>query len=613
MIKFTVTPFLLAMFVAVAAMPTNVYKICAWNAGTLAIEPWKSRTSAAVRAVTLGLRAWFSSLWSARTAFAAAVLLLAVMSAHLGDGFNGEVLAAVTPIVGVPALKTKRAELVREAEALKGADGTFADDATRAGFDAKMSEVDAIDAQIRQAEAAVPPAPAGPDQAAVDAARREERERIKGIGDLCRMHKLDQPFADTLIERGLSLVDARGAVLERLAARSADTEPRQHGGVQFGEDARDKWLRGATNWLLVKGGAADLVARAENPTAPNVAAIDPGEFRGMSLLDLARETLERAGINTRGMDKMRMAGEAFSVRSTITQSTSDFPTLLENVMHKVLQASYAVAPDTWSRFCARSTVSDFRAHNRYRMGMFGALDSLTETGEFKNKAINDAEKATITAATKGNIINVSRQMIVNDDMGAFTRLLMMLGRAAGLSVEIDVYALLALNGGLGPTQADASPLFDAARSNVGAGAALSVASIDADRVLMAQQKDPWGNEFLDLRPSVMLLPIGLGGDARVINDSQYDPDTANKLQRPNKVRGLFRDVVDTPRLTGTRRYMFADPSVAPVLEVAFLEGQAAPVLESQDGWRTDGAEMKVRFDYGVAAVDHRGAVTNAGA
>jgi phage major head subunit gpT-like protein len=281
-------------------------------------------------------------------------------------------------------------------------------------------------------------------------------------------------------------------------------------------------------------------------------------------------------------------------------------------MHKMLQAAYAAAPDTWSKWANRSTVADFRAHNRYRMGMFGALDSLTETGEFKNKPINDAEKATITAATKGNIINVSRQMIVNDDMGAFTRLLSMLGRAAGLSVEIDVYALLLLNSGLGPTQSDSQPLFHANRNNVSTGAAFSVDAIDADRVLMAQQKDPWGNQFLDLRPAVLLVPIGLGGKARITNQAQYDVDASNRFQVPNKVAGLFREVVDTPRLSGTRRYLFAEPSVAPVFEVAFLEGQTEPVLESRDGWRVDGTEMKVRFDYGVAAVDFRGAVTNAG-
>ena len=88
---------------------------------------------------------------------------------------------------------------------------------------------------------------------------------------------------------------------------------------------------------------------------------------------------------------------------------------------------------------------------------------------------------------------------------------------------------------------------------------------------------------------------------------------ANKLQKPNIVNGLFRDIVDTPRMTGNRRYLFADPSEAPVLEVAFLDGNQNPYLELQNGFDVDGARYKVRLDYGVAAVDYRGAVTNAGA
>ena len=145
------------------------------------------------------------------------------------------------------------------------------------------------------------------------------------------------------------------------------------------------------------------------------------------------------------------------------------------------------------------------------------------------------------------------------------------------------------------------------------GAALSAAALDLDRVAMASQRDPNSNDYLALTPAVLVLPIGLGGQARVINQSQYDPDTANKLQKPNIVNGLFRDIVDTPRMTGTRRYLFADPSEAPVLEVAFLDGNQEPYLEVQDGFDVDGARYKVRLDYGVAGTDYRGAVTNAGA
>jgi hypothetical protein len=111
---------------------------------------------------------------------------------------------------------------------------------------------------------------------------------------------------------------------------------------------------------------------------------------------------------------------------------------------------------------------------------------------------------------------------------------------------------------------------------------------------------------------VWLGPTALGGTARVINDAQYDPDTANKLQRPNMVRGLVRDVVDTPRLAGTAYYLLADKDEAPVIEVAFLDGNDTPFLDAQNGWNVDGAQYKVRLDYGTAAIDFRGGVKNAG-
>lgn len=506
-------------------------------------------------------------------------------------------------------LKNKREQLLREAEGLKGADGSFADDQVRSAFDAKMAEAEALVAQIREAEAEeAAAAESAAVRAAADAAVAAERTRSADIHALVRKHHLEQAFADEMVRSGIAIDAARGKVLEKLAERS--NQHPTNSRIAIGEDARDKFIRGAGAWLLIRSGVADLVSKFEKQTAP----LDPGEFRGMSLLDLARHTLECAGVNTRGMDRMTLAGTALSHRSSY-QTPSDFTTLLENTMHKVLRAAYGLTPDTWSRFCAVGTVSDFRTHNWYRTGALSELDSLNDAGEFKNKSIPDGEKATYSVTTKGNIIAISRQTIVNDDMGAVMQLTQRLGRAGKLTIEKMVYALLAQNSNLGPTYGSA-PLFDdTAHGNVSTGAALSAAAIDADRVKMALQKEPNSNEYIDLRPSILLVPVSLGGQARVINQSQYDPDTlANKSQmKPNIVAGLFSDIIDTPRLSGTRRYLFADPSIAPVFMVSFLEGQQEPVLETQDGWRIDGVEMKARLDVGVDAVDYRGAVTNAGA
>jgi len=387
-----------------------------------------------------------------------------------------------------------------------------------------------------------------------------------------------------------------------LAEVGKGTEPATPAGafpkVETVADEGDKRKAAMTDALLVRAGVAvDASVRASMSSNP---------FRGHKLLDLARASLQRAGIRTDGMSQLEVVAAAF------TQGTSDFPVLLENTMHKALQSAYATAALTWNRFCATGSVSDFRAHNRYRLGSFGTLDAKNELGEFTNKTIPDGEKASITAGTKGNIINLSREAIINDDLGAFVGLAAMLGRAAGRTVEADVYALLALNSGLGPVMPDGDTLFHANHGNLTTSAAISMAALDLDRVAMASQMDVSGNDYLDLRPAVLLVPLALGGTARSINEAQYDPDTANKLQKPNIVNGLFRDIVDTPRMTGTRRYLFADASEAPVLEVAFLDGAQEPYLELQNGFDVDGSRWKVRLDYGVAAVDFRGAVTNAG-
>lgn len=382
-----------------------------------------------------------------------------------------------------------------------------------------------------------------------------------------------------------------------LAALARDAQPVGATHVETVEDETDKRRDSIVASLLVRAGVADAKTRD---------AARASQHRGAKLLDLARASLDRAGIKYGHMDQMQVVAAAF------TQGTGDFTVLLENAMHKALQTAYAVTPDTWSRFCKVGSVSDFRAHGRYRTGSLGNLDTVNELGEFRNKTIPDGEKGSVTIGTRGNIINLSRQAIINDDLGAFIGLAADLGRAGRRTIEAAVYALLAENSGAGPTMGDGQPLFHATHNNITTAAAITMAALDLDRVAMASQTDVGGNDFLDLRPAVLLVPLSLGGTARSINEAQYDPDTANKLQKPNIVNGLFRDIVDSPRLTGTRRYLFADPNEAPVLEVAFLDGNQEPFVEQQAGFTVDGTQYKVRLDFGVAAIDYRGAVTNAG-
>lgn len=457
------------------------------------------------------------------------------------------------------------------------------------------------------------------------AAVTEERERVLGIQRRGATLGRPQTEIDEAVRKGTSLADFTAAAVDARANETTIVVNKRDPRIEAGADRKDKFRSGAEAWLLERAGVMSIIREAAKlPEWKSVmqarglsveTQTDPGEFRGARMLDLARQSLELGGQRSNGMLPMDLAGAALTQRSGTVgglASTSDFPVLLENVLYKVLLATYMTTPDTWKRFCKIGSVQDFRASKRYRMGTFGSLSSLNESGEFVSKSIPDGEKQSLTAGTKGNIIGITRQAIINDDMGAFSSLATMLGRAAALTIEVDVYALLAQNAGLGPAMSDGNTLFHAAHNNITAGAAIGSAAIDADRIAMASQKDPSGNEILALTPAVLVLPIGLGGTARQINNGQYDFDVT-KFQIPNRVGGLFRDIVDTARITGTRRYLFADPAIAPTIEVAFLDGQQQPFMDVQNGWRVDGVEWKVREDYGVAAIDFRGAVTNAGA
>lgn len=452
---------------------------------------------------------------------------------------------------------------------------------------------------------------AGEALALIDQARSFGDDVAKTARELIGKNEKDEMSADAV----------RSAILRAAAdAQSANTENTRAGGsVTITADENDKFLRGAANAIMQRAGVLPLVQDAAKKRGEQV-DFAPGEFRGMRLVDIAALSNERLGIRaaSRAPEDIVRAALAGSYQREVSaqglQGTADFSILLGNVVNQTIRAAYATVPDTWRRFAAVGSVTDFRPHYRVRLSTFGTLRKVNENGEFENQPIPDGSRESIAAETKGMIVALTRQAIINDDLGAFNTLSVQLGRTAARTIEEDVYALLAENGGLGPDMSDGNPLFDAAHGNIaGTAAAISVDAFDKIDALMAAQKDQGGKEWLDLNPEVLLVPRGMKAKAIMLNEAEYNPDITGRTGVPNTVRGMFGDIVASPRISGTRWYVFADPAVAPVLEVAFLNGEQEPFIDQQEGFRVDGVEWKVRHDYGVGAVDYVGAATNAGA
>jgi len=252
-------------------------------------------------------------------------------------------------------------------------------------------------------------------------------------------------------------------------------------------------------------------------------------------------------------------------------------------------------------------VPDFKQNSRIRLGSFNSLDVIPEGGEYTSGSFGE-EKETIQAQTKGKMISLTRQMIINDDLNGFMRIAGMMGRAAARTVGNDVYGIITDNAAL----FDGTALFHADHNNLAAsGAAPTIVTLGAARTAMRKQMDPDSNDYLDIRPTIIVCGVELEDTINTLMASETDPSQANS-RKPNIFRRAFKVIAD-PRLDATEWYLFANPSEVPTLEIAFLDGNQTPYLESQQGFTVDGTQWKVRLDYGTTGNDFRGGYKNPGA
>lgn len=431
-------------------------------------------------------------------------------------------------------------------------------------------------------------APASVPDTDTNAAVAAERARASDIQSACIKFGMPGEFAAKAIADGIAVADLNARILEQ---KFKETSGRTVPHPDLTEDEHDKMRAAASDWLVARAGLGKV--DGSNP------------FRGMTIENVARDVLEHNGVRTRGM------GREAVIKAAITHSTSDFPNIFENALHKSMLGAFDLAAPVWNRVARTSSLSDFRPHLRFRPGSFSDLLPVNENGEYQDGTMGDAQRETIQAIRKGRILNVSREMLINDDMSVFTDVATYLGQAAARAPDKDLIALFGSNG---PTMSDTNPLFHADHGNIaGTPAAPTIDAFEAGRVQMASQMDPSGNDYLDLRPAIWLGPMSVGGQARSTNAAEYNDESQRNQRRPNISRGLVRDIVDTRRLSGTAWYLLADPAVAPVFEVGFLDGVQVPQLEMEEAFRSDGISWRIRYEYGVAAIDWRGIVRNAGA
>ncbi|WRH63815.1 MAG: peptidase U37 [Fuscovulum sp.] len=441
--------------------------------------------------------------------------------------------------------------------------------------------------------ARMPDAPAAPDSEAIaNRAREAERDRVSTIYDLTNRLNLERSFAEDLVKRGVSVDESRRLILDQVAAKSDETRTFPHVSIPLG---------GRDERITRRDAVANALLHRYSPTLfPLEDAAR--QYRGMTLLELARESLGNAGVNTRGLSRDEVATRAL-------HSTSDFPEILSAVTNKTLRQAYDAYPRTFALFCRQVLATDFKSMHRVQLGEAPQLLEVGESGEFKRGTLGES-KESYRVKTYGRVVAITRQVLINDDLDAFTRIPAMYGNSIAQLESDVVWGIITSN----PAMADGNALFHTTHKNLAAtGAALDVASVGAARAAMALQTGLDKKTVLNIRPAFLIVPAALELKAEQLVAQNLVPADSTKVV-PQSIRTL--SPISEPRLdaaSATSWYLAASPNQIDTIEYAYLEGQQGAYIETRNGFDVDGVEIKCRLDFGAKAIDWRGLYKNPGA
>ena len=292
-------------------------------------------------------------------------------------------------------------------------------------------------------------------------------------------------------------------------------------------------------------------------------------------------------------------------------STASLPGILSNIANKMLLEGYNYVEDAWRKICKISSVTDFKSHSRYRMNGSFRFEKVGPAGELKHGQI-DEQTYTQKADTHGIMFALTRQMIIDDDLGALTDIPRQIGMGAAEAIADAVWTLLLSN----PLQSDGKTFFHNTHGNLLTGEAtnLSVDALTNAEIKFGEQTKPNGRP-LGATPTILLVPTAL----KVLGELLMKSTTLNESAvtpkpRENPHTGKYTLVSSSYLGNGSFEgasskawYLLADPNRLPSLEVAFLGGMDRPTVERADAnFDTLGIQFRGYIDFGVKEQDHRG-------
>jgi hypothetical protein len=332
-------------------------------------------------------------------------------------------------------------------------------------------------------------------------------------------------------------------------------------------------------------------------SAPDHEPSEPARaFVGLSVVELARESLRQGGHNVTGLGAPALIERALS--------TSDLPLALTEATRRSVAAAYQRPGSPLRGLAGSRTVPDYRERQFIRLSELDPLVRRYEGGEVRYGAIDEqGESVAVVNWARG--LRLTREALINDDLGLLADVPARLGRAARETEDQQLVAALVGSGGVGVTMSDGKALFHADHNNLAAsGAAIDETTLSAARLAMRRQTDSRGNR-VSVEPRYLVVPP----DLETLAQKQLAAIQASSVADVNAFSTL-RLLVE-PRLTDAARWYLAGEGVEGLVIVR-LEGRAGPQIDSTVDFDTKSVKFSVLNDFAIAVLDWRGWYANAG-
>jgi hypothetical protein len=278
--------------------------------------------------------------------------------------------------------------------------------------------------------------------------------------------------------------------------------------------------------------------------------------------------------------------------------SGEFPLLLLNAGNRTLEQEFEAQPLNYKQWVKEVDLPDFRKNMDITRGHGGRLDAIGENGDLKErKIVEKGEEWKL--GSFGNKFAITREMMVNDDLGAFNNLITELAESSALTANGKAYDIL--RGVDNYKMADGSGLYVASRNNK-TQVPLSTEALQDAFVMMNAHKGIDGKTKLNIKPTFLHVSMADYFMAKQILNSTATLEDNKNAGVANTMQNMLTLIVDSEIADG-EWFMTANRRT---IKVGYLSGTGRrPQIKKNDA-SIMRVEFEGVFDFGVMAEDYRG-------